>query len=217
MGSRRLQLLVFAGLLAGGMAAGAQAPGTQPGPAGSAPRGLSSQILIAQLSLYLPEEATRGINRGFGGRGEAAGGQSAQGQAGGAGSTGRPLLQFTRDPKLYLTRGQIAGLLPVLSSLRDSPLPTPSRAKQVQAAVDGILTDGQKAEWAEFQKKMEDLIAQYRQRMGAMNGDGAAQAGGPGGPGGTGGAPQATMMQRRQKQLDAFIKVLQDRLNAVGV
>jgi len=53
--------------------------------------------------------------------------------------------------------------------------------------------------------------------MGAMNGDGAAQAGGPGGPGGTGGAPQATMMQRRQKQLDAFIKVLQDRLNAVGV
>ena len=31
-----------------------------------------------------------------------------------------------------------------------------------------------------------------------------------------GGAPQATMLQRRQRQLDAFIKVLQERLSAAG-
>ena len=66
---------------------------------------------------------------------------------------------------------QITGLLPILTSLRDNPLPTPSRAKQVQASVDGILTDGQKAEWTDFQKKMQDLIAQFRQRMSA-NGTG---------------------------------------------
>jgi hypothetical protein len=222
MGNRRIQFLVLAGLLAAGVSAGAQAPG----PAGSVPRGFSSQILVAQLSLYVPEEATRGMYRGFGGRGAAAGGQSGQAQPGGAGGAsgaGRPFpLQFTRDPKLYLTRAQITGLLPILSSLRDSPLPAPTRAKQVQAAVDGILTEAQKAEWTEFQKKMQELIAQFRQQagangtggQGAMNGDGAAQAGGPGGPGG---APQATLLQRRQRQLDAFIKVLQDRLNAVGV
>jgi hypothetical protein len=229
----RIQLIVFAGLLAG-MSLGAQAAG----PGGPfSQQGFSSQLLVSQLSLYLPEEATRGMYRGFGGRANAPsaqGGQNAPaGQAQGGGSAGGfPQLQFTRDPKLYLTKEQITGLIPILIALRDNPLPTPSKAKQVQADVDAQLTAAQKAEWAEFQKKLQDLIAQFRQRMGAnsaagqgstngagVQGQGQLQDGqnapsAQGGPGGgqPGGGPQLTLLQRRQRQLDAFIKVLQDRL-----
>jgi hypothetical protein len=228
----RIQLIVFAGLLAG-MSLGAQAAGPG-GPLSQ--QGFSSQLLVSQLSLYLPEEATRGMYRGFGGRANApsaqggaggpggSGGQSA-GQAQGGGSAGGfPQLQFTRDPKLYLTKEQITGLIPILIALRDNPLPTPSKAKQVQADVDAQLTAAQKAEWAEFQKKLQDLIAQFRQRMGAnsaagqgstngagVQGQDQLQNGGQGG-GQAGGGPQPTLLQRRQRQLDAFIKVLQDRL-----
>jgi hypothetical protein len=228
----RIQLIVFAGLLAG-MSVGAQAAGPG-GPLSQ--QGFSSQQLITQLSLYLPEEATRGMYRGSGGRGNAPAGQGGQnapsaqsgaggqggsgsqgaaGQAQGGGSTGGfPQLQFARDPKLYLTKEQITGLLPILIALRDNPLPTPSKAKQVQADVDAQLTAAQKAEWAEFQKKLQDLIAQFRERMGAnsaggqggtgFQGPGQAQDGGPGG-GQAGGGPQLTLLQRRQRQLDAFI------------
>jgi hypothetical protein len=217
-----IQLIVFAGLLVG-LNAGAQATG--PG-APLSQRGFSSQMLVTQLSLYLPEEATRGMGRGSG----RANGSSAQNAPSGQDSQagrGFPQIQIPRDPKLYLMKQQIAGLLPILIALRDNPLPTPSKAKQVQADVDAQLTAAQKAEWTEFQKKLQDLIAQFRQRMGAngtgangtgangtggqgaMNGgDATAQAGGKGGPGG----PQMTVLQRRQRQLDDFIKVLQDRL-----
>jgi hypothetical protein len=237
----RIQLIVFAGLLAG-MSLGAQAAG----PGGPfSQQGFSSQLLVSQLSLYLPEEATRGMYRGFGGRANAPsaagqnapsaqGGQNAPaGQAQGGGSAGGfPQLQFTRDPKLYLTKEQITGLIPILIALRDNPLPTPSKAKQVQADVDAQLTAAQKAEWAEFQKKLQDLIAQFRQRMGAnsaagqgstngagvqrqdqlQDGQNAPSAQGGQGGGQAGGGPQPTLLQRRQRQLDAFIKVLQDRL-----
>jgi hypothetical protein len=217
----RIQMIVFAGLLAG-MNAGAQATG--PG-APLSQRGFSSQLLVAQLSLYLPEEATRGMSQGFGGRANAPAAQggsgapgAGQGSGGGAAASGRgfPQLQFTRDSKLYLTKEQITGLLPILVALRDNPLPTPSKAKQVQADVDAQLTAAQKAEWAEFQKKLQDLIAQFRQRAGANAAGGQGSTGGQGfaapGQDPGGGAPQTTLLQRRQRQLDGFINVLQDRL-----
>ena len=183
----RVTAIVLAILAAGGAGVWAQAA---PGPGGPLRRGFSSQILIAQLSLYLPEEATRAMYRGF-----------------------------TRDPALFLTKDQIAKLLPILQALRDAPLPTPSKAKQVQAEVDAQLTAGQKAEWAEFQKKMQARIEEFRQRMAASGGGapGMTDGGADGGPGASareqaGGSPSGTLLQRRQRQLDAFIEVLRIRL-----
>jgi hypothetical protein len=209
----RIHFFVLVGLLAVCISAGAQAP-----------RGFSSQMLVTQLSLYLPEEATRGMDRGFGGSGNAPSAQSAssgQASGGGAPAAGRgfPQIQFTRNPKLFLTKEQITGLLPILIALRDNPLPTPGKAKQVQADVEGQLTAAQKAEWTEFQKKLQELIDEFRQRMGAnASGGGQGSMSGQGSPtqgqdpGAQGSAPQTTLLQRRQRQLDAFIKVLQDRL-----
>ncbi len=227
--------IVLAVLLAAADTAEAQAA---PGPGAAAARGFSSQLLVAQLSLYLPEEATRGMYRGFGPQGAGQGGQGdGGGQGSGAGGTGNasggrgfPQIQFTRDPALYLTGEQISRLLPLLLALRDNPLPAPSKARQVQADVDVILTAAQKSEWADFQKKLRALIDEFRQRV-SGNGSGA-QAGGQGGgvaegqdggPGRgqaqagrqSGGGGQMTVLQRRQRQLDAFIKVLQDRLKQV--
>lgn len=210
----RVALIILAALIAGGAAASAQAA---PGPGGPVQRGFSSQILIAQLSLYLPEEATRGMYRGSSGRNAAPGGGGGQGQAGATGGRAFPQIQFTRDPALFLTKEQTTKLLPILQALRDAPLPTPSKAKQVEAEVDAQLTVGQKAEWAEFQKKMQAMIEEFRQRMAASGGGspGAMNGGGPdASPGGQAGAgsPQMTLLQRRQKQLDAFIEILQARL-----
>jgi len=218
----RVAVIALTILLAGGAAATAQAA---PGPGGPVQRGFSSQILIAQLSLYLPEEATRGMYRGFGGPNAASGG-GGQGAAA-AGGRAFPQIPFTRDPALFLTKDQILKLLPVLQALRDAPLPTPSKAKQVQADVDALLTAGQKAEWTEFQKKMQAMIEEFRKRMaasgsgsqGAMNGGGGAapggQAGGTDAASGDGAHPpapsQATLLQRRQRQLDAFIEILRVR------
>jgi len=207
----RVAILVLAVLAAGRAAVSAQAA---PGPGGPAQRGFSSQILIAQLSLYLPEEATRAMYRGFAGQTGGPGGQG-----GAAGSRAFPQIQFTRDPALFLTKDQIAKLLPILQALRDAPLPTPSKAKQVQAEVDAQLTAGQKAEWAEFQKKMQARIEEFRQRMAASGGasqgttgGGADGSPGPSAGGQAGGSPAGTLLQRRQRQVDAFIEVLRIRL-----
>ncbi|MGA2976871.1 MAG: hypothetical protein ABSF77_16310 [Spirochaetia bacterium] len=231
-------LVMLGGLLAAVTAAGAQAPG----PGGSPIQGFSSQALISELSLYLPPESTQGMYSAFGGRGGGAAGQTGQagqgaqtGQAQGAGSQaggrGFQQMQFTRDPKLFLTKDQITKLLPLLLSLRDNPMPTPSKAKQVQADVDAILTVAQKAEYAEFQKQMQKLIQQFRQQMSANGGSGGFAASGQAGQGSqgqgsaqagqqgsgqSGGASQLTPLQRRQRQLDAFIKVLQDRLKQIS-
>jgi hypothetical protein len=194
---RRTVFIALVGLLAGGLGAGAQS--SAPG-ATSAVQGFNVPSLIGQLSLYLPPEATQGMYGGLGGRGGPAGGQRQQ-------------LQFTRDPALYLTRDQIAKLLPILTALRENPLPTPSRASQVQADVNGILTVAQKAEYEQFRKAMQDIIQRYRQQA-AANGTGAGSEGGAQSrqlQGGANSGAQMTPIQRRQRQLDAFIKVLQSR------
>jgi hypothetical protein len=235
----RASLIVLAGVAVAGMLLAVDSAQAQaaPGPGAAAARGFSTQLLVAQLSLYLPEEATRGMPRGFGpqgrqdgtggaGQGGRQGGQGAGGQggAGAIGGRGFPQIQFKRDPALFLTKEQISKLLPLLVSLRENPLPTPSKAKQVQADVDAILTAGQKAEWVDFQKKLQALIEEFRQRVGASGsgagGPGAAgpsaSAPGAAGPEAQGSGPQMTLLQRRQRQLDAFIAVLQDRLKQVS-
>lgn len=203
MRKQGIVLIALAGLLAGGIAAGAQS--STPGGT-SVAQGFNVAILVGKLSLYLPPEATQGMYGGSGGRGGPAGGQRQQ-------------LAFTRDSALFLTKDQITKLLPILTALRENPLPTPSKATQVQADVDGILTVAQKAEYEQFRKAMQDLIQRYRQQA-------AANAAGDGGEGsgqnrqfqggGQNSGTQMTPLQRRQRQLDAFIKVLQSRQQLGG-
>jgi hypothetical protein len=200
MKRQRIVLITLAGLLAGAIAVGAQSSGAD---GTGAVQGFNVAMLIGKLSLYLPQDATSGM---YGGRGGAAAGRPQQ-------------LSFTRDPALFLTKDQIAKLLPILTALRENPLPSPSKAVQVQADVDGILTVAQKAEYEQFRKAMQDLIQRYRQQA-------AANAAGSGSEGGgqnrqfQGGAQnsgtQMTPLQRRQRQLDAFIKVLQSRQQLGG-
>jgi hypothetical protein len=231
MGKHPIVLTLMVAMLATGAVSWAQAPG-----GGAAVQGFNVTLLIAQLSIYLPEEATQGMYPRRGGEARAQGGQSGQSAAQGAGSAAaqgglrqRFQIDFTRDPKLFLTKEQVAGLLPIMTALKDSPMPTPSKAKKVQADVDAILTAAQKTEYAQFQKKVQKLIESFRQQMGASAGSGAgagafgageaaqgqgAQAGQAGGTGQ--GGTQMTVLQRRQRQVEAFIKVLQDRQSQLG-
>lgn len=241
--------LTAAAIFVGRSAAWAQAPGP-----GTTPlQGFSVPVLINQLSLYLPAESTQGLF-GFGGRGGAGGpgggqGNSAGGAAGGqasgagqgatAGQSGqrpqfRQLLQYTRDPKLYLTKGQIAALIPILQGIRENPILTPSKAKQVQASVDAGLSVAQKAEYADYQKQMQKAFEEIRKQF-AASGAGTGQGSGGGfggqdqsggnaagqrqasGAGGAASGAQMTPTQRAQRELDAFIKVLQDRQKQIGV
>ena len=234
----RFSIITLVALLALSIAAFAQTTGTQP------QAGFTVETLISQISLYLPEEATQGMLGGFG-RGGAGGGGAATGtgtgtqgtarqgqatgQAAGPGGFGQ-LFQFTRDAKLYLTKDQINKLLPIFTGLKDNPMPTPSKAKTVQSSVDAILTAAQKAEFVAYQKQMQKAIEDMRKQFAASgaaagaNGAGGFPGGGaaPGGEPGQartgqgGGAAQVTPLQRRQREVDAFIKVLQDRLKQVG-
>jgi hypothetical protein len=54
------------------LAAAATASAQTPGAGGTPQQGFSAQVLISQLSLYLPEESTQGLG-GFGGFGGRAG------------------------------------------------------------------------------------------------------------------------------------------------
>jgi len=204
--------------------------------AGPAPaQGFSAQTLVSQLSLYLPEESTRNMNAGAAGRSGGARAGSAPGAGNGqgaqAGGRGFAPVQFTRDPKLFLTRDQITRLLPVLTALKDNPLPSPSAARKVEAEVAAILTDAQKAEYADYSAQMQKAMEQLRQRMSASAGSATGSTAGAGGATGAGGQGEAvpagaqqraaggallTTLQRRQRQLEAFIVVLKDRVKQLN-
>jgi hypothetical protein len=211
-----LLLLTGLGLLVSAASAGAQAPG------GAMSPGFNVQTLVAQLSLYLPEDSTRGM---YGGR-VGQGGQAGQGAQAGQSARRFPQVQFTHDPKLFLTRDQIAKLIPILLGLKENPMPTPSKAKQVQASVDAILTVAQKAEYADFRAQMQKLIDEFRKQMSASGGNaGSGQGFGTGQdaqgqPGqartGQGGGTQMTALQRRQREIDAFVQVLRNRQKQLG-
>jgi hypothetical protein len=225
-------IIAALGLLVAGSAAWAQSTGA------TAAQGFNVQTLISKLALYLPEDAVQGMG-GFGG--QRAGG----GAAGTAGTMQRAPFQFKRDTKLFLTKEQITKLLPILTSLRENPMPTPSKAKQVEASVDGILTAAQKAEYDQFQKEMQKFRESFRSQTGAGGASGTGQQnpdfqnmtdaqrqeflnslpeearqrfqnGGAGAGGASGGGAQLTPLQQRQRQLDAFIQVLQDRQKQIS-
>jgi hypothetical protein len=203
MGKSALPALLLTGLLAGGSTAAAQ----QPFP--PAQGGFSVEGLLFELSLFMPE------------------------RQGGTARQGAPSpFRFERDPALSLTGEQIAKILPIMNDLKAKPFPTPSRAKTIQAGVDGVLTKAQKAAWDKLQKDLEKARADAPARQGAQGAQGgrnfaamtpeeqkqlldrlpedqrkafqermkAAQA-----------EAKLTPEQRRLRQIERFIKELEDR------
>lgn len=217
-------------------------------PAAGEAQGFNSQTLVFELSLFLPQDAlgkafgagTRG-SLGRGSPGGAAGGAGAFGAAGGATSAGggagaqqgrdpqRTSPRFDRDPKLFLTKDQVDRLLPILKALRDNPMPSPSKARQIGADMETIITKAQKAEYEEWRKAMDRYRQELRQRFAASGGQGGLAQGG-GAPGQAGGgasgqagaapgqagargpadasAPKTNELQRRQRLLDSFMTAL---------
>jgi hypothetical protein len=199
-GQFALPALLLAGLLAGGSTAAAQ----QPFPPTQG--GFSVEGLLFELSLFMPE------------------------RQGGAARQGAPSpFHFNRDPALSLTGEQIAKILPIMNDLKAKPFPTPSRAKTIQAGVDGALTKAQKAAWEKLQKDLEKARADAPARQGAQGGRNfaamtpeeqkqlldrlpedqrkafqermkAAQA-----------EAKLTPEQRRVRQIERFVKELEDR------
>jgi hypothetical protein len=202
-------------------AAWAQAPG----PGGTPTQGFTVEGLISQISLYLPEDSFQGFG-GFDRAAQPGTGAQGSGQQDTARQNLRQLFQFERDPKLFLTREQIAKLLPVFQALRQNPLPTPSKAKQIQADVDAILSVAQKAEYTRYQKQMEKAFEEIRKQFAASAAGSSGQAGngafanrdaqGQGANGQDRQGAQLTPTERRQRELDAFIKVLLDRQKQLG-
>jgi len=206
--TRRTSALSFIGLLAASFTVFAQAPA--PGGTGPPPQGFTVQTLISRLSLFVPENLTQGGYQ-FGGRasmtgGQGTGAQGSSGQGQGGLAMQRAPFQFTRDPTLFLTRDQVAKLLPIVQGLKANPMPSPSKARQVEASVDAILTVAQKAEWDQFQKAMDKFRQSLRQQA-SEGGQQRMQQGG---------GPQLTQLQRRQRQVDGFLKALQDYQKQLG-
>ena len=88
---------------------------------------------------------------------------------------------------------------------------------QVQADVDKILTVAQKAEYEDFRRQIQKRIEDFRKQMsanGSNMGNGQGQAGQSRSDQNNG--TQMTPLQRRQRDLDGFIKVLQDRQKQLG-
>jgi hypothetical protein len=150
---------LFAALAAS--ASWAQASG-----AATTAQGFTVQSFIAEVSLFLPPDLLRAA---AGARAAGAPGANPMGNA--ASNAGpaqnRPQLQFTRDPKLYLTKAQVDRLEPIATSLKDNPMPSPSKAKQTQAELDAILSPAQRTEFADFQKAMAKFRADMQKQRSA--------------------------------------------------
>ncbi len=203
----------------------------------TAATGFNVQDLIMKLSLFLPEDVSGG---GAGFRAPPPGGGTATNQP----KTGaqaqnpgtaqpRPQFQYTRDQKLFLTKDQTGKLIPMLQGLRENPLPSPTKAKKLEADVAAILTAAQKAEYDKYLKAMEKARqdfqksgnaqgqapnfrnmtdAERQQFLGSLPADQRQRLqdrAGQGSQGGTGGA-QLSQTERRQRQLDEFIVVMQN-------
>jgi hypothetical protein len=191
-----LPALVLAGLLAGGSAASAQQPPSLQG-------GFSVEKLLFELALFMPER--QGAPGAFGGGGGTGGGGT--GGGGAQARQGAPF-HFNRDPALLLTGEQIAKILPIMNDLKASAFPTPSRAKSIQAGVDGVLTKAQKAAWDKLQNDLEKVQASA-----------PGESGGQGQGGQGGGRNFASMTPEEQKQLldrlpEDQRKAFQERMKA---
>ncbi len=213
-------------LMAGAAAAGAQnAGGGAGGGVGmlgllGSQSGFSAENVISELSEFLPEGTwTLSLGRG-GGQG-----QAGQGQAGQTGTQQRQGTNaqggnnrfatamssfpvFKRDAKLYLTAKQVDALMPVLQDLQASPYPTPGKAKQHQATLDGTLSKQQKDAWAAYVKERDKAVEQLRKQFASQQGAaaGGAAAGGQAGQGGQ--RVQRDPAEIRKQMLTSFIDAL---------
>jgi hypothetical protein len=182
----------------------ASAAGAQGAPAQGAPaQGFSAQAFLAELSLFLPPELLR----------------SAVGRGPGAASrAGRPQLQFTRDPKLYLTKEQVDQVRPLAEGLKDSPMPSPAKARQLRAELDAILTPEQKAEYADYRQAIAKFRAEMQKQRSAAGQPGPQLQGAGDQPrGAPDQARQGTSdLQRRQRMVEAFLKALADYRRQLG-
>ncbi len=165
---------------------------------------------------------------------QAQGGGAQNAPAGQGAAQPRPQFQYARNEKVYLTRDQTSKLLPILQGLRENPLPSPTKAKKIESDVAAILTAAQKSEYDKYQKAMEKFRQSLQQSGTARAGTGQdfrnmtdaqrqellnsltpeqrqqfQQRAAQGGQAGTGGAP-ISQTERRQRQLDEFITVLQN-------
>jgi hypothetical protein len=187
-----LPAVLLAGLLFGGSTAVAQQIPSLQG-------GFSVEKLLFELSMFMPQRQGAPGTSG-------AGGPQAPAAQGAAPTQRGTQFRLTRDPALFLTGDQIAALLPIMKDLKASPFPTPSRAKTIQAALDGVLTKAQKAGWERTMKDLEKAQASAQ-----------GQSGGQGGQGGF--RNFATMTPEEQKQMldrlpEDQRKAFQDRMKA---
>ncbi len=224
--NRVLAIAAVAFVLSGaaGFAQSSSGPGQTPVP------GFSVEGMLAELSIFLPENLA-GFSRGARQGPAAAGQQGGAGQQAGQQGGQRGGFSIQRDPKLFFTAQEVNTLVPLLQALRDNPFPTPSGAKKLQATVDGILTAEQKSARDAFHDQRVKAAAERQQNDGGQNGGGFAnlrnmtpderqrflqtlppetrqriearlkQEGGTG--------PQLTPIQRRQLFIDNFIQSLQ--------
>jgi hypothetical protein len=107
----------------------------------------------------------------------------------------------------------------------------------VQAGVDAILTAAQKAEYVQFQKALEKMVQSFQQMRADAGGTGSGAAAGGFGSGAadqgaqgeqaqggqqrtqagrTGGGQQLTPLQRSQREIDGFVKAIQDYQKQLG-
>jgi hypothetical protein len=183
--------MLFAG--AAGFPQASPAPDGGPAPV----QGFSVPALVFELSLFLPEGSffPRGAGRGQGDQGGAREGQGKGGQGPG---------RFTRDPALFLSAAQVDSLTPIMQALWKNPFPTPSGARALEATIDAVLSQGQKAERDAFRAERAKRLAQA----------GTAGSGGAGGGQGFFSRLQAMGEQERQAFLsnlppDARQRILQ--------
>jgi hypothetical protein len=235
--SRLAMTAIMAVVVAAVSSAQAAAPSSSPNAPGSANttvQGFTSTALVLELSILLPQEAMR---RGpaQAAPGQAPPGQTAPRRAPTGGQLGPRGGLPARDPKLFLTKDQADRLAPVLRGLRENPMPSPAKARRIEAEVASILTADQKAEI----KRFRDAFAEARRRPAA---EGPGQRMGPDLQSmseeqrkdfieslppeqrqrleermrQSGANPRLSPLERRQRQLDLFLGALKEYRRGLG-
>ena len=171
----RLTRISLLACMAASVAASANAQSLSPG---TVP-GFTVQAFIAEVSLFLPPEVFPSNAR--------------QGQ-------GPARTLFARDPKLYLTKEQVDKVLPIAVGLKENPMPSPAKAKKIQAELDALLDPAQKAEFADYRKALDKIRKEARQKrsdQGQQQPDSRSMTN------------KQSQLQRRQRLAESFLKALE--------
>jgi hypothetical protein len=116
-------------------------------------------------------QARGGVPQAPGGGGQGGAVWTGGAEAAGGGETRFRIVDLAiKDEKLYLTRGQVERLLPILQDMKQSVFPSPSKARKLQAAIDEVLTREQKAAWQKLVAEM-DKARQSAQAQGGTGGE----------------------------------------------